>query len=199
MVVLFLAVLLMGYLGYRAMTGFVDQYTDSDPVELPPLEVTEVQKEQMQLRLKAFADGLREGKTTVPLVLRGDDLNVLLASSQDLQSLAERMRVRVEGNQVTGQVSMKLGDLGSPFFKDRYINGTASFRVSLQSSNLMVSPTDIRVNGKPLPDKYLTAMQSQNLAQSFNQDPELRSALEKLDTIEVEEGALKVVPKAVEE
>jgi len=197
--ILSLAVLVGGGVGlyflYQKAESFVHQYASAEPMELPAVSYTEIDKEQFSERLKIFADGLAEGRPTVPLVLKGQDLNMLLASSPDLQVLSDGLRMSVDGDEVTGKVSLKLGDLGAPFFKDRYLNGEASFKVSLVEGRLAVSPSAIRVNDQPIPEEYLAAIRGHNFAESVNQDPELMVTLEKLDTIEVRDGTVKVVPK----
>ncbi|MCU0772665.1 MAG: hypothetical protein MUE94_12990 [Verrucomicrobia bacterium] len=198
--ILSLAVLVGGGLGlyllYHKVEAFVEQYAAPQPMELPAVRYTQADQEMFQERLKIFADGLAQGKPTVPLVLKGEDLNMLLASSADLKAFSDGIRLKVEGDEVKGLVSLKLGDLGAPFFKDRYLNGEASFQVSLAGGRLTVSPTEIRVNDKPLPEEYLKAIRDHNFAESANQNPDFANTLGQLDSIQVQEGAVKVVPKA---
>ncbi len=195
LIVLFVVVGFTGYLGYRKLSSFVDQFASKEPMELAPVHFTEEQKARMQLRLREFADGLQTGAPGKPLTFDGDDLNLLLASSEKFRRLADHVRLRIEDGEVKGQVSLRFGDLGAPVFQDRYLNGEGSFKVSLREGHLVVSPSEMSVNGKPLPEKYLAAIQQENLAQAANDDPDVAATLEKLETIEVEESALKVVPK----
>lgn len=200
--VLSLAVLIGGGLGlyflYQKAERFVHEYAATEPMELPGVRYTEIDKEQFDERLKIFADGLAEGRPTVPLVLKGEDLNMLLASSADLTALSEGLRLSIEDDEVKGQVSLKLGDLGAPFFKDRYLNGEGSFKVSLADGRLTVTPSEILVNGKALPEEYLKAIRDHNMAESANQDPELMQTIDRLETIDVRDGTVRVVPKAQE-
>jgi len=147
--------------------------------------------------LNTFSQGLREGNLTAPLILKGEDLNLLLASSPDLQFLANGARVSVTGDQIKGQLSLKLGDLGAPFFKDRYLNGEASFKVSLADGRLSVTPDTILVGGKPIPNEYLQEFRKLNLVESANQNSEFIQTLEKLQSIAVTNGEVQVVPKEV--
>lgn len=200
--ILSFAVLVGGGLGlyflYQKANAFVEEYAASEPMELPKLRYTQIEKEQFDERVRIFADGLAQGKPTVPLVLKGEDLNMLLASSPELKTLSDGVRLKVEGDEVKGVVSLKLGDLGAPFFKDRYLNGEAWFKVVLADGRLTVSPSKIVVNGKQLPENYLAAIRQHNFAESANQDPEVLKTLNKLSTIEVKDGTVKVVPKPVQ-
>lgn len=200
--VLFVAVLIGGGLGsyilYKKAQAFVEEYAAAEPMDLPAVRYTATDMERFEERMRIFSDGLAQGKPTVPLVLKGEDLNMLLASSADLKVLSDGVRLQVEGDEVKGMVSLKLGDLGAPFFRDRYLNGEISFNVSLVDGRLTVSPSEILVNDKPVPEEYLAAIRQQNLAESANQDPALTETLDRLDTIEVRDGTVRVVPKSVE-
>jgi hypothetical protein len=197
--ILSVAVLVGGGLGlyllYQKAEAFVEQYAGTEPMELPDVRYTDIDKEQFDKRLRIFADGLAEGRPTVPLVLKGEDLNMLLASSPELAVLSEGVRLNVEGDEIKGQVSLKLGDLGAPFFKERYLNGEISFKASLEDGRLTVSPSEILVNGEALPEKYLAAIREHNMAESANQNPDVMETLNRLETIEVRDGTVRVVPQ----
>jgi len=184
-----------GYVLYKKAGELVVQYTGAEPMELPPTRYTPVEEEQFRARLDAFAKGLAAGEPSVPLVLKGEDLNMLLASNPDLATFAKGVRLKVEGDEIHGIVSLKLGDLGAPFFRDRYLNGEASFQVELEDGRLSVRPSRIVVNGEPLPAESLAALREQNLAEGVNQNANLQATLKKLERIEIRDGAVRVVPK----
>ena len=198
--ILSLAVLVGGGIGlyflYQKAEAFVAQYAAEEPMELPEVKYTQIDKEQFDERLRIFVDGLKEGKPTVPLVLKGEDLNMLLAAAPDLRALSDGVRLKIEGDEVRGKVSLKLADLGAPFFKERYINGDAAFKVSLKEGRLTVAPSEILINGKALPDDYLSALSEHNFAESANQNPEVTQTLEKLKSIEVSDGVVRVIPQS---
>ncbi len=200
--ILSLAVLVGGGLGlyflYQKAEAFAEEYTGTEPMDLPEVRYNAEDQERLHERVQIFADGLAEGKPTVPLVLKGEDLNMLLAASPDLSALSQGVRLKVDGDEVKGMVSLKLGDLGAPFFKERYLNGEASFNVALADGRLTVSPSAIVVNGKPLPEEYLAAIRQHNFAESANQNPEVMKTLKQLESIEVKAGVVKVVPKSAE-
>ena len=200
--VLSLAVLVGGGLGlyflYQKAEAFVSQYAAEAPMQLPKVKYTQFDKEQFDERVRIFAEGLKDGKPTVPLVLKGEDLNMLLASSPQLKTLSDGVRLKVEGDEIRGRVSLKLADLGAPFFKERYINGDAAFRVSLENGRLTVTPSEILINGKALPNDYLAALSEHNFAEGANQNPEVTQTLERLESIEVRDGAVRVIPKSTD-
>jgi hypothetical protein len=186
------------YLLYQKAQVFVEQYAAAEPMELPAVKFTAGDLAQFKERLQAFGQGLEQNQPGAPLELKGNDLNMLLASSDDLKALSKGLRLQVEGDEVNGMVSLKLGDLGAPFFKDRYLNGEASFKVSLSEGRLTVVPTRVMVNDKALPEEYLNAIRQQNLAESANQNPGVAQTLERLQSIEVKDGTVRVLPKTPE-
>lgn len=195
LLVLGLVLVLMAYLGYRKLNKVLDQYLAKEPMDLPALTFTDEQKGRMQLRLREFGDALRPGNPVPPLTLSSEDLNLLLASTERFRALGESVRLRVEDGEVKGQVSLRFGDLGAPVFKDRYLNGEASFDVSLRDGQLVVVAQELTVNGQPLPEEYQKAIGQENLALAANENADFKAALEKLDRIEVEGSALTIVPK----
>ena len=198
--ILSLAVLVGGGLGlfflYQKAEALVEKYASTEPMDLPKVQYTQMEEEQFEERLKIFADGLEQGKPTVPLVLKGDDLNMLLASSPDLKVFADGVRLKVEGEEIKGKMSLKLGDLGAPFFRDRYLNGEASFKVTLADGKLTVTPTAIQVGDKSIPEQDLSKLRELNLAEGVDRNPEVMKTLNKLEAIEVTNGVVKVVPKS---
>ena len=47
-------------------------------------------------------------------------------------------------------------------------------------------------------EEYLAAIRKENLARGVNQNPELMEILDKLESIEVRDGVIRVVPKALD-
>jgi len=190
-----LVLVLMAYLGYRKLNKVLDQYLAKEPMDLPALTFTEEQKGRMQLRLREFGETLHPGNPVPPLTLSSEDLNLLLASTERFRALGESVRLRIEDGEVKGQISLRFGDLGAPVLQDRYLNGEASFDVSLRDGSLVVIADELTVNGQQLPEEYQTAIRNENLAQAANDNPDFAAAMEKLDRIEVEGSTLTIVPK----
>ena len=67
-----------------------------------------------------------------------------LANNPDLRTLKDRLYLTIEGDQVKGQISVPLAELGSvpgmSGLKGRYLNGSATLKVSLNDGAL-----DVRV------------------------------------------------------
>ena len=67
-----------------------------------------------QGRVEAFRKAVEAGTPTEPLVLTSDDLNALIEENPDLKG---KIYVKVEGDEVKGQVSIPLDKLGLAMFR----------------------------------------------------------------------------------
>ena len=65
--------------GYFWATGLIKNYTAEAPEELPVVELSEEEVEQIKQRSVAFKEAIEEGETPEPLVLTADEINDLMA------------------------------------------------------------------------------------------------------------------------
>lgn len=188
-----------GYLAYRGIkgvvTGIAEKYTFSAPEELPPLVATDAECAGVLDRVNEFARALGANDASPPLVLSGRDINILINRHPNWKAMAGKVHVTIDGDQVHGQVSIPLDDLGR-MFKGRYLNGTAVFRVGMTAGRLLVFMDSVDVGGKELPEEFLSALRSKNLAEDLNKEPKARALLDKLASITVRDGALILEPKS---
>lgn len=190
-----LLVVAAALVGLHYVKNLLNQFTDTKPMALPALQMSQPEIEQVRARFDAFKKALNEGQSVGPLELTGNDINALIDSGKDLQSLRGRVFVSVEGDQLKGQVSFPLKETGLPLVKNRYLNGSAAFNVSFTNEVLHVAVVSITVKGKPLPELYMEKLRSENFAQGFSKDPQTMKSLEHLKSIEIKDGHLVVVPK----
>jgi hypothetical protein len=179
------------YMAYRFVIGKVDEYTDTEPMELPTLLLTQTELEELNQRLSEFGEAVREGEATEPLVLQGEEINALVANEEEFR---DHVYLTIEDDEIKGQISLPLDQLG---FKGRYLNGAAGFRVVLQNGDLAVNVTSVEVKGKPFPEEFMQQLRAQNMAEGATEDPEVQAVLEKIESITVEDGRLTITPKAV--
>jgi len=192
------AILLALLLGLHELKQFIAEYTDSKPIVLPAVQLSPEQIDKLQRRVDDFKDAARTGRPTPPLELSSDDINALIATNPNLNALKGKLYVTIEGGHVKGQISFPLAQLGLALLKHRYLNGTAMFAVSLQNGNLAVVVQSVHVKGKPLPWIYMDKLRSQNLAANVNNDPHASVALNRLQSIQVQNGKIILVPKPLE-
>lgn len=189
------ALLALALLGLHQVRRTLNRYTDTRPVQLPSVQLSAAQIEEVQRRLESFMDAARTGRPTPPLTLTADEINALIATRPDLQALKGRVYVTIENGHLKGQLSVPMDQLGLPMLKGRYLNGTGTFAMSLQNGILHIAPAEILVKGQPLPGIYMDKLRQQNLADAVNNDPHASVALNRLQDIQIQDGKIILVPK----
>jgi hypothetical protein len=195
---LVLLVLVLGGLmvGLHYVRKMVNQYTETGPMELPALQMSQGEIGKVKQRFEAFQQAVRDQRLTEPLELSADDINALIASGSDQQALKGKFYVSLDGDKLKGDVSVPLQQIGLSMFKGRYLNGSATFSLSFRNDALSISPQTINVKGKPLPETYMREIRKQNLAEGFTSETNAVAVLQGLADIQVKNGKLVVVPKA---
>lgn len=193
-IVLLVVMALVAFFAVRYVKNLVRSYTDTSPMELPRVEVTDAEYEALQQRLTSFKAGLEKGESAQTLTLSEQDINALVARSQDLKQLRDKVYVSVEGDQIKGQVSWPLDETGFRWLKGRYLNGAVTFNVSLEDGELKVIADSVEVMGKKLPEQAMTELRKENLAAEAANDPDVAESISKFDSIKIEDG--KVVVKS---
>jgi hypothetical protein len=191
-----LLVMMLGtlLLGWHYVKKMVMRFTDSKPAELPTLQMSPAEMAQAKERFESFLQSVREHHATKPLTLTADELNALIASGGE-QGFKGKVYVNLDGDQLKGDLSVPLQDVGLSMFKSRYLNGTATLNLSFRDGRLSVTPQTIQVKGEPLPEIYLREIRKQNLAFAFTNDPGAAAVLKGLEEIQVKEGKLVLAPK----
>jgi hypothetical protein len=162
---------------------------------LPTVQMSQADIDKLKRRWAAFEEAVRAQRPTAPLVLTADEINALIASSPDQQSLKGKVYVSFDDDRVKGELSLPLQEIGWKMVKGRYLNGRGTFNVSLQHGVLSVAPQTIEVKGKPVPDMYMQAIRNQNFAAALTNQPNATALLQGLQDIHVKDGKLIVVPK----
>ena len=192
MLVIVLGALLVGLHYVRKM---VNNFTDNKPMELPTLQMSKAEIDQVKQRFEAFQQEVREQRATKPLVLTADDINALIASGSEPQSLKGKLYVSLEGDQVKGEVSVPLQEVGLSMFRGRYLNGRATFNLGFRDSVLIVTPRTLIVKGTPVPEVYMQEIRKQNFAASLTNEPTAVAVLKGLQDVQVKDGKVVIVPR----
>ncbi len=192
LLVIVLGALLVGLYYVKQM---VNRFTDTKPMELPTLQMSKEEIAQVKQRFEAFEQSVREQRAAQPLVLTADDINALIVSGAEPQTLKGKLYVSLQDNQAKGEVSVPLQDVGLTMFKGRYLNGSATFNVGFHDGALVVTPLTLIVKGKPVPEVYMQEIRKQNFAAGLTNEPNAAAVLKGLQDIQVKEGKVVIVPK----
>lgn len=176
------------FLALRGLYKKVESYTAEAPTPMPAVKMPEDEREALRTRVAAFRKALEAQEPTEPLVLTSDDLNALIDDNPNFRGHAH---VDIVGDEIKGQISLPLEKFG---FKGRYLNGSGTFRVSLENGVLIVTLDSMEVKGQPVPESFMANMRKENLAKDAYKDPDHAAMLRKFQSVEVKDG--KVIIKA---
>ena len=194
LVVLVVAVLgagILAFTAYKTIGGAVTAYTEETPRELPALTLSNEQMTAADEKIAQFETALDTGTGPREFSFTGDELNVMLRSSEPGQFFGESIYVTVANSEVRGEVSFDLGKM-LPLLEGRYANGSATFNVFAEGGMLHVYVDSFQVKGEAASEEFMGGMRAQNLALEFADDPEFRAWIEKIEAIRVEGDQLIV-------
>ncbi len=196
--IVLLLICMGGYFGYLGVKGYisgkVEQYTDTEPVELPEVTYTEEDSEDVLERVEFFSKALEEDKQILELILTAQDINVLINDHPKWKDFAGKVHVSIEQDKIHGTVSIPLSKLIG-MFEGRFLNGSAVFQVTFKDDQLRVNFDSLKIGEKDIPESTMNSLRAKNLADETTMDPEVRKFFQKLDSITVKEGRLHIVPK----
>jgi hypothetical protein len=188
------------YFLYRFVAQAVEQYTATAPRDLPKVDVAVDQRESVKKRAEEFKKAVEDGKAVEPLVLTGDDLNVLIEEAPEFAHLKGKVYLRIDGDELKGQISLPLETFsqvpGLGMLKGRFLNGEADLKASLTNGVLLVTLDSIEVNGKRVPEEAMVNIRQENLAKDAYKNPKHAAILHKLESVEIKDGKMTIKVKA---
>jgi hypothetical protein len=173
------------YFAKRYMDGLVNDYTSATPEKIEELVYPEPKMRELQTRLDSFRQGVDKGTEGLELVLSADDLNALISQNRDLKG---KIFVKIDDDQVRGQVSAPLPDIPVIKLKGRYLNGSAAFKIALKDGRLDVRIDQVIVKDKPVPPVILDELKKQDLAKEMQKNPEANKVMNQIESLEIRDG-----------
>jgi hypothetical protein len=196
--ILLLLGLLAGYATFRYLRSVVLNYTDTKPIEMPVVRLSDTEITNLQQRVDHFDKALEKDRPVEPLVLSADEINAMIANANKTNPVPVRFYVSFNDDRLQAQLSIPMDNIGPGMLKGRYFNGSGDFTVSLQNGRLMLNVKSLSVKGKPLPEQFMQSVRTQNIADTWTNDVEFTQSLEKLREIKIEGGKLFVIPRMAE-
>ncbi len=217
LVVLFVMVCAVGgYLAWTSYKQMVQDYTATEPEEIPVVEIERRKMKQLESRLEAFEKAIEaepelgEGgpdfvpnqaplakpenqREPVTLKLTATELNALIAKSPKFRG---RVLTEIVDGQIKAQVSLPIDDVPGmnslPGIEGRFFNGNVTLEVAKEGQEFTVRVADAVIKGKPVPENWMNSLRKENLAEKFIQNPKTAEIIEKIDTIEVVEDGIVI-------
>lgn len=200
------AALIVGVAGFFVARSLVstwnearEKLTSTEPVQFETPSAAGGQDLQGVLnRYNRFREALASRTDAEPLVLTGDDVNVLICFHPDLAALREHARVSIEDDKLTSRLSIPLDGMMESM-KGRFLNGEATIRLSLAGGKLHAYIENLQAAGYSVPEPFMRELRKEDVFEDSRTDPEFDALINTLDKIEIEGGKLHIVPKPANE
>lgn len=183
------------YSAYRYTMKAALAFTAEAPAKLPEITMPEADRVALRGRFKAFREALEKGEPAESMTLSADDINALLEGEPKLKG---KVHVGIDGDQVKAEISLPLGDLdlNVPQLQGRYLNGSATLRVSLRDGVLDVRVDQVEAKGEPLPESIMGQLRGKNLVERDQEfDPDEHDMMKSLERIEIKDSKIHLTPK----
>lgn len=191
--VVIVAVVVGLFFGTRqAIKTVVTKFTSEQPATIPQTVYTEGELKALATSLGERMDPSRVGAQAAPIELTARELNMLMGLNPVTKGLQERFHFDIQGELVKGQVSIPLREFDVKLFKDRYLNGEATFKLTVANGKLDCRFDTLVINGQEIPETVRASLSTQNLALKLNENQEAVAVLERIAFVEVKEGKVLV-------
>lgn len=202
-VLVLIGVMLGIYFGARkAALAAVAKYTATAPVAIPRLNLSPAEEERIARDLAQTAQRAAAGQGPTEIALSEQEVNVLLGQSTEVRPYREQIYLQPEGDKLKAQMNVPLDQfdlwksfrskIGGSDLTNRFLNGTALLSLAVTNGALHMAITNLVVNGETLPEEFTKRLRDQNFAEPANKNPDVQSALQRIQNIAVKEGRVVV-------
>jgi hypothetical protein len=198
MVIMGIVVILITVFGARyGFRKLVSNYTSATPAQMPVVQYTPAELTTLTNRLEAFKLEANAQTNTVTLMLNAQDINTLMDALPELQPYKNHLRVEIHDNTIKSQISLPLDKLEIDAVKGRFLNGTADVKVKVIDGRLDVRLEGMAVNGLKATGSFMAQLQNENIAKDIKFDPQTTKALQRVESLTVENGQMILKLKAL--
>jgi hypothetical protein len=183
-----------GIIAWSAYTLFrqdaeIETMTIATPAEFPPLALSPEDDARLMEKLASLRRSIN-GDQPATLQLSIPELNAILQKTPDLGNgtyaeIVRFTRSLPEKNALLADISMRLNRLPFSNGPMRYLVGTATFTVEVNSEGPDTRITAIEVPGKEVPAGFIDSQHLWTWVAPFRKDPELAALLKALRSVRV--------------
>jgi hypothetical protein len=187
--------LVLGVLALVLALGFlksvVRDYTSTSPTAFPAIQQDPQRAKELENKFREFIEALARRQNPPPFGITADDLNMVLGRDKNF---SQHVRLVITNNQVLAQFSAPLDQTGQKQLKGRFVNGVARVNITFQDGWLTVNLGSVDVNGHRLPNWLLKRAQRENFLKGLDDNQEMVSAFQELESIRVEGDRILLSP-----
>lgn len=181
--------------GLRYARNVIAQVTDATPTPLPNSQLSDTAATELRGRIERFHEAIRGHPSSAQFALTAEEVNSLIASDPTLASLRSRVHVTINGGDLTLQISFPAEEVGLERLRGRYFNVAGQFKILLREGLVQLNPESVSAKNRTVPEHLLRQIRFENITRQINQNPDIHTTLEKLQSIEVREGKIVLTGK----
>lgn len=166
----------------------VSDYTSTQSVTLPVVELSEGELTDARQRLENFQEAARSHQQT-SIELTAREINGLINSNPEFREAKGKIYVTLDNDRIGGEVSMPLDAF---FLRGHYLNGRVVLGVTTDQNGLRVTIEHLELNGKTASPEVIEQLRSTNLAEHTSKDPQVRELITRIREVAVNNGVLKI-------
>ena len=183
-----------GFMAYRFYKSQMARYTSDEPAELPAVDASESEIEDLKLRVESFKELVENEEANEPLELTEKEINMLISQNEDM---SDKVYLRIEDDLLTADVSVPLDML--PGGEGRFFNGSVTLDAEIDNGRLEVYLEDADVQGEEIPSEILSQLSKENLAKDVNYDEDTKEWIERFESIEIVDNKIVLTPVKIED
>jgi hypothetical protein len=182
----------------KAVRYAIEEYTTNGPVTIPLLQMPPAQQRAVANSLLQQFQASANNQGPDELIIGEEELNALIAQARDLSAYNRHVYLQPQSEEIKGFVSLPLDQfkawqefaykMGGTNYTGRYFNGIAYFSLTVTNGLLKVVPRKMVVSAKTLPDQFLRQFPWNTITDPLNKNPDVRSALQRVESVTVREG-----------
>ena len=165
------------------MRSLVRRLTDTQPMQLPVMELAKDEQQKVQRNLQRFVVACQKGQAE-RVEFDSRELNGIMAVLEGCRSLRGRAVVEIVDGVPWVQASIPLNDAGASWLRGRYLNGKLRLDVRLGEQGLAISVAEVVVPGGEVPNWILKRVQTMDLAPLAYQDATWGPRLRRLESLD---------------
>ena len=195
--------LVVGFWGLRYfINANIQRFTAAEPQQFEAASLPDAELKQLQQRLTDFGRALGQTNAPAQVSMTGPELNAVLATEPATAKWKDIVRVRLQGDQVRGEISLPLEAASKVWFlgglAGRHLNANLNLRVAVTNGALTAQIVGADVRGVPLPQPFVDEIQRQAPWREWQENPEVRKLTERLGWLRIEDGQLKLGNRAAQ-
>lgn len=199
----FIGVLVGVYFGTRKAVRYaIEMYTTNAPTTIPTIQMAPAQQRSLVNGLLQQFEAGANNRGPSELVIGEQELNALIAQASDLKAYQRHVYLQPQGNELKAFISLPLDQfkpwqefaykMGGTNYAGRYMNGIAYATLVVTNGLLKIEPRKMVVAAKTLPDQFIKQFPWDTLTQPINENADFHAALQRVESVEIQEGQVRL-------